>query len=122
MTETVQRRMDGQTVAITGAGAGLGAAMARQYAAEGARVALLGGDADDLSLVAGWLPPGRVLVLAFDPARPGGLRRGLSEVRRVWGRVDMVIDAAAMQGALPHSPRAGRTAETGAATVELRLS
>ena len=35
------KRFDGKAVAVTGAGSGLGAAMARQFAGEGARLALL---------------------------------------------------------------------------------
>ena len=46
------KRFEGCAVFITGAGTGIGAAMARQFAAEGARVALAGRREDKLAIVA----------------------------------------------------------------------
>lgn len=51
--------LDGETVLVTGASRGLGREMALRFAAEGADVALLARDEDDLAAVAGEVAGGR---------------------------------------------------------------
>ena len=55
-----------RTVFITGASGGLGAALARQYATQGATVALFARRRAELDALAAALPPGRAIVYEGD--------------------------------------------------------
>ncbi len=57
--------LSGQTAIITGAGQGLGRAIALEYAAEGATVALLERNPDSLADIASALKDARCPALAF---------------------------------------------------------
>ena len=63
---------------VTGAGSGIGRAMARAVAAEGMRVALVGRSADRLTAVADEIE-GETLVAPADLTRPDDLNRGICE-------------------------------------------
>lgn len=100
-------RLTGRTALITGASRGIGAAVARAFAAEGAAV-VLGHEphpertkqAEDLAdeLVA---DGGRAVVAAADLADPHAADRLVDQARAAFGRVDIVVANAAAGGHLP---------------------
>lgn len=82
-----------KVVVITGASGGIGRAMARAFAEEGARVVLHGHRQwDDLR---GWLSRqewrGRARTVQADITRPSEVERAFEEVRAEWGRIDVCV-------------------------------
>lgn len=86
-------RFEGQVVFVTGASAGIGAAVARRFAAQGADVALIGRRLDRLESVASGIRKlgRRALVLPTDVARDGELEKAAAATREAFGRIDIVI-------------------------------
>ncbi|MFI9771106.1 SDR family oxidoreductase [Streptomyces sp. NPDC052415] len=80
----------GRTVAITGAARGLGAALAREVAGRGARVALLGHEKGALEAVAASLP-GPALAVEVDVTDLDALTAAADEVRARLGRPSAVV-------------------------------
>jgi NAD(P)-dependent dehydrogenase (short-subunit alcohol dehydrogenase family) len=82
--------LDGRTVVITGAGRGIGAALAERAVARGARVAIFERDA-----VAGANTAGRLGPLAdfwpVDVTDADSVGHAFADVNQQWGRVDVVV-------------------------------
>jgi short-subunit dehydrogenase len=83
----------GQAVLLTGASSGIGAALAREFAREGADVALLARRTDRLAAVAADVRQlgRRALEVACDVTRDGDLERAVADTRREFGRIDVVV-------------------------------
>lgn len=75
---------------VTGAGSGIGRAMARAVAAEGMRVALVGRSADRLTAVADEIE-GETLVAPADLTRPDDLNRAVAETIARFGGIDVLL-------------------------------
>lgn len=86
-------RFLGQTVFITGASAGIGAALCRRFAAEGADVALLARRKEALENTASAVRAlgRRVIAIECDVTRDGDLERAAEAVRNETGRIDVVV-------------------------------
>lgn len=84
-----------RVVVITGAGAGLGRALARRFAADGDRVVLLGRTAAKLEAAAAELGA-PALAVQCDVGKPDSVRRAFAEIGERCGRIDVLINNAAI--------------------------
>jgi 3-oxoacyl-[acyl-carrier protein] reductase len=84
--------LDGKVVFITGASGGLGAAMARAFAAEGARLALhFHRNRPAAETLAGQLGGTESLVVGADLRSEAEVQAMMAEARRHFGRVDTLV-------------------------------
>jgi short-subunit dehydrogenase len=83
-------------VLITGGSRGLGLALARQMAAEGARVVICGRDSDSLDRAAASLTRkgAEVLAISADVTDAGAVGEMIETVRRYYGHVDVLVNNA----------------------------
>ncbi|WP_423822662.1 SDR family oxidoreductase [Salinisphaera sp. SPP-AMP-43] len=97
-------RFADQTVLITGAGSGIGAASARRFAREGANVVLVGRTRDKLDRVAADLPdPERVMIRPADVSKADEANALVEDVVSRFGGLDVLFNNAgvATQGRIP---------------------
>lgn len=87
------KRFDGQVVLITGASSGIGAALAREFAREGAHTVLMARRAERIEALAGELTSGaqRSLALTGDVTRDGDVERAVAVARKEFGRLDVAV-------------------------------
>ena len=89
------RGLRGKRVLISGGSSGIGAATARRFLTEGARVHLGGLRADEVSTaVTGLRPLGEASGTGADVAAEAGVRRLLEDARRALGGIDVLINNA----------------------------
>ncbi len=81
---------------VTGGASGIGAASARLFASEGARVALVDQDEAGLRKVAGEIETkgGAAISITADVSSDAKARAGVAEVMEKWGRIDVLLTAA----------------------------
>ena len=85
------------TVAIvTGASSGIGAQLARDLAARGARVALLARRTERLEALAAEIAArgGQAVAVACDVAERAAVEHAMAEVLTRWGRIDLLVNNA----------------------------
>jgi NAD(P)-dependent dehydrogenase (short-subunit alcohol dehydrogenase family) len=86
-----------RTALVTGAGSGIGRAVALALLAEGYHVALAGRRADALTETIALATPdaaGRALAVATDVAKPDAVTSLFNQVARAWGRLDLLFNNA----------------------------
>ena len=110
--------VDGRRCLVTGAGRGIGAAIARRLSAAGHRVALTARSADELNTLAKELP-GPALVLPADATEPDAIERVFAEVEREWGPVEVLVLNA---GAGTSAPLASTTDQDWQRMLDLNLT
>ena len=102
--------LDGRIALVTGATSGIGRATARRFAAEGARVALVGRDAETLSEVAGGVrgAGGEALEVNADVTSESHARRAVGETVEHFGGLDVLVNAAGIisNGTVENTPLA----------------
>jgi len=76
---------------VTGSASGIGAASARLFASEGAKVALIDQDADGLAKTASGLD---AITIVADVSNNAQAEAGVAEVMQKWGRIDVLLTAA----------------------------
>lgn len=89
-------KLENRVAIVTGAASGIGAASARLFAAEGARVALVDLDEAGLLDLANEIEGegGHALAIAADVSRAEQVRGGVAHVMEKWGRIDVLMTAA----------------------------
>ena len=94
--------LSGRHALITGAGGGIGAAIARALSGAGARVSLAGRRLQPLTAVASGLPEGRALAIdGFDVTNESAIAVGLRKARAAHGPIDILVNNA---GEAPSAP------------------
>jgi NAD(P)-dependent dehydrogenase (short-subunit alcohol dehydrogenase family) len=91
-------KLKDQVAIVTGAASGIGAASARLFAAEGARLALVDQDKEGLGQVAADIEAagGNAIIIPADVSSDADARAGVDRVIEKWGRVDVLMTAAGM--------------------------
>src|SRR5688500_4981439 len=89
-------RLAGKVAVVTGASSGVGRAIARAYAAEGARVGLIARNLDGLEAAAGELRDlgAEALLLRLDVADAGAVDAAAQRVVDAWGAIDLWVNNA----------------------------
>ena len=114
--------LDGRVALVTGAAAGLGAAIARQLAQLGARTVLLDRDPERLQLISnqftesGWAN----LPLTCDVADTGSVDAALSQAIAYWQRLDIVVNCAGVTSS-PGMPFSRNTPDDWDKTLAVNL-
>lgn len=90
------KRLDGKVAIITGAGQGIGEAIARGYAREGAKVLITGRTKSKLEDVAGKIREegGEVRLLDALAGNQGDAEKTVGDAMSAWGRVDVLVNNA----------------------------
>ena len=102
MTESsLQISLVDRVVVVTGAGSGIGRALAIGFCRDGAQVVGFGRTAADLEATRKLCKDGRMHSVVGDLARPADVDRLFAEVQSRWGRVDILINNAALYPKVP---------------------
>jgi 3-oxoacyl-[acyl-carrier protein] reductase len=97
-------RLDGRSAVITGGSKGLGLAMATQFAASGADVAILARRPDVLEEAKATIAKtakGRVAAFACDVSKPDEIAAAFAQATEALGKVDIVVNNAGTSRAMP---------------------
>lgn len=95
------RRLDGKVAVVTGGSQGIGEAIARRFAREGARVAIVNRRADVAARVVEDVKAtgGEAVSFPADIANVAAVRETVAEIEARWGRIDILVNnAGAMIG------------------------
>ncbi len=89
-------RLDGKTALVTGASRGIGEAVARKLAAQGARVVLAARSVDRLEALAGEIAEagGEAATLALDLSRPDQVPEAIGGLPEEWREIDVLVNNA----------------------------
>lgn len=93
---SASRRLEGKVAIVTGAGQGIGEAIARAYAREGAKVVITGRTQSKLDEVASKITAdgGEVRALSALAGDQADAERTVREAIAAWGRVDVLVNNA----------------------------
>lgn len=93
MATSERHKFAGQVVLITGASSGIGEALAREFAREGAHTVLLARRVERIEALAAELTTSsqRSLAVAGDVTVDGDLERAVDLTRREFGRLDVAV-------------------------------
>jgi len=93
---TSGKRLDGRVAIVTGAGQGIGEAIARAYAREGAKVLITGRTLSKLEEVAGKIKAegGEVRLLDAHAGNRAHAQKTVADAMSAWGRVDVLVNNA----------------------------
>lgn len=102
--------LNGRVALVTGATSGIGRATAQRFASEGARVALVGRDAETLAEVASHVRDagGEALEVSADVMSEAHARRAVEETVEHFGGLDLLVNAAGIisNGTIENTPLA----------------
>jgi short-subunit dehydrogenase len=86
-----------RSVVITGSSRGLGFALAEQFLREGARVALIARNSEELDAAQALLQQrvsGQIFTISCDVTKPAEVKRAFEQVEGVFGRIDILVNNA----------------------------
>ena len=112
--------MSSPVVLITGAGKGIGAACAKLFTAQGAKVGVLARRKADADAVVAGFPAGSALALPCDVRDRAGLREQIEALEEAFGPLTALVNNAAIIGPLENFHEADPDAW--AETVDVNLS
>ncbi|WP_018181225.1 SDR family oxidoreductase [Kaistia granuli] len=87
----MSRDLKGKVALVTGASSGIGRAMARMLAGQGARLALVGRSGERLEAVRAEFPVTDALVIAADLNKPAEVERTIAETIARFGQIDILL-------------------------------
>src|ERR1700757_3470902 len=90
-------RLDGRSAIVTGGSKGLGLAMATEFAASGADVAILARDPGSLEAAKKSIQAtaaGKVVAISCDVSKADAIEQGYAAAMRGLGRIDIVVNNA----------------------------
>ena len=92
-------RLSGRVAVVTGAGRGIGRAVAQALAREGARVVLAARTGQQLAETAAAIDRlgGQAAAVVADVSAPASVERLFAQAQAQWGQVDILVNAAAVQ-------------------------
>jgi meso-butanediol dehydrogenase/(S,S)-butanediol dehydrogenase/diacetyl reductase len=91
MTAWASYPYEGTVVLVTGGGSGIGRAVARAFAEQGASVVVAGRRSEPLTETLAGFAPERTLAVAADVAEADGVRHVVEATLERWGRIDVVV-------------------------------
>jgi len=91
---TTSGKLAGRHALVTGAGSGIGAAIARALAAEGARVTLAGRRKEPLEAIAAEIGAQAFVLDGFDVTSAEAIAHGLTKAREKFGPIDILVNNA----------------------------
>jgi ketoreductase len=99
----VARRLSEKVACITGASRGIGEAIARRFAAEGARVALLARDEAACQRIALEIAQagGDAMAVGCDVTLPVSISGAVAAIAARWGHIDILVNNAGLGGPTP---------------------
>jgi NAD(P)-dependent dehydrogenase (short-subunit alcohol dehydrogenase family) len=112
-------KLEGKVAIVTGGGTGIGAAIGRQLALEGAKVCITGRRREMLDEVLESLPAGSGIACAADVTDPGGVDGMVTTALNFGGKIDILVNNAgvgAVGGVAGHDIDLWRT------TLEINLT
>ena len=93
-------KLEGQVALVTGAGSGIGAAIAKALASEGAAIVLCGRRLEALALTAQKLKSAH-LCIPCDVRDEGQIHVAVTEAAEKWGRLDILVNNAGIFDQMP---------------------
>jgi NAD(P)-dependent dehydrogenase (short-subunit alcohol dehydrogenase family) len=92
--------MKGKVALVTGANSGIGKAAAKHFAREGAKVGLLGRNAEEIQQCVDEIKreKGEALEIVADVSEPGAMQAGIKKLLEHWGRLDIIVANAGING------------------------
>ena len=115
-------RLDGKSAIVTGGSKGLGLAIAKEFAASGADVAILARDATTLADAKGEIQKvggkGKVLVISCDVSKKAAIEAACAQCNSEFGKVDIFVNNA---GQSTRGPSETITDEQWQADLDLKL-
>jgi meso-butanediol dehydrogenase / (S,S)-butanediol dehydrogenase / diacetyl reductase len=87
-------KLKGKVALITGGGTGIGAAIARRFVEEGAKVCITGRRKEMLEQVSGSLPAGSVLAITGDVSNRNDVEKMVSQTVEFGGSLDVLVNNA----------------------------
>ena len=86
----------GKVGLITGAGSGIGAAIAKRFIADGAKICITGRRQEKLAEVAKTLPKEAVHICSGDVTKPDDVERMVGSALQISGKIDVLVNNAAI--------------------------
>ena len=90
-------KLSGKVALVTGGGTGIGAAIARKFVEEGAKVCIAGRRLEKLEQTASSLPKGSVAVCSGDISKNEDTRRIVAAALEFGGKLDILVNDAAIE-------------------------